>query len=211
MQRTCVLLFAFCLALPSVAQTRFREPVPRHNFTVGFGAGIPSGDLGPFFFNSPNLTFGYGYRFHRYFQADLGFDTIFGSAGVNDFLNTGFGALRIRDRQYFVPFGGRAILPMGRVMLYGGGGGAWMTYREQLRQPNPNFRFACPPCTSRSGWGYYAQTGLNVFLDRNRVFRAGVNVKSYRGTTDGPGLGALPGIRTRDRWLTVSGEFGISF
>ena len=164
MQRTCVLLFASCLTLPSLAQTRFREPVPRHNFTVGFGAGIPSGDLGPFFDNSPNLTFGYGYRFHRYFQADFGLDTIFGSAGVNDFLETGFGALRIRDRQYFVPFGGRAILPLGRVMLYGGGGGggAWMTYREQLRQPNPNFRFACPPCTSRSGWGYYAQTGLNV-------------------------------------------------
>jgi hypothetical protein len=45
------------------------------------------------------------------FQADFGFDTAFGAAGVNDYLETGLGYRRIRDYQYFVPFGGRAILP----------------------------------------------------------------------------------------------------
>jgi hypothetical protein len=203
--------FAFCLCWPGFSQNRWREPVPRHNLSVGLGAAIPSGDLGAFYDNGPNLAVSYGYRFHPNFQADIGFDAVSGSAGVNSFLSTSFGALRIRDRQYFLPFGGRAILPLGRLLVYGGGGGAWMTYREQLLQPDPDFRFACPPCTSRSGWGYYAQSGFDLFLDRNRFFRLGAGVRSYRGRTDGERVGLLPGIASRDRWLVVAGHFGISF
>jgi hypothetical protein len=33
----------------------------------------------------------------------------------------------------------------------------------------------------------------------------------YRAHTEGDRLGAVPGIRTRDRWLHIFGEFGFSF
>jgi hypothetical protein len=78
---------------------------------------------------------------------------LFGAADVEDYLNTGAGFLKIRDREVFVPLGGRAILPLarGRFLFGGGGGVAYMRYAEVLRQPSEYFRFDCPVCTSRSG------------------------------------------------------------
>ena len=114
------------------------------------------------FSGSPGIAIDYGYRFHRYFQAEIGLDTLFGAANVRDFIGSGFGALQIRDREFFLPLGGRAILPFarGRLLISGGGGGAYMRYAELLRQPSDYFRVDCPVCTSRSGWGSYALAGV---------------------------------------------------
>ena len=73
---------------------------------------MPRGELRPLFSDSFLAGVEYGYRFHRNFQLDAGFDSVFGAAGVNDWLPTAFGNLRIRDFQSFVPFGGRVILPL---------------------------------------------------------------------------------------------------
>jgi hypothetical protein len=185
----------------------------RHNFTIGGGAGIPRGELRGLFFDSAGLTFNYGYRFHRFFQFDVGLDTLFGAARVRDFLNTQFGDRRIRYYQLLVPVGGRAIVPLfnDRVLIYGGGGGAHFRYFERLSQPSDYFRLNCPVCTARNGWGYYATVGANVALDRFRHFRLGVGSRVYRGHTDGDPLGPIPPIRTRDHWINVLGEFTFSF
>ena len=186
---------------------------PRHNITFGVGGASPRGALRGFFQARPAIALSYGYRFLPYLQADVGLDTVLGAGGVRDFLETSLGPVRIRDFQFLVPFGGRAILPVfrGRLLFFGGGGGAYLRYAELLRQPSDYFRIDCPVCGSRSGWGYYALTGINGFLDRGRHFRSGVNVKVYRGHTEGDPLGAVPSIRTRDRWLQIYGELGFSF
>lgn len=204
-------LLGLLVVLPSIGLAQ--SPYPRHNISLGLGAGVPRADLGSVFDPKIGLTVGYGYRFHRNFQADFGFDTIFGSANVRDFVNTFAGYRRIRDYQYFLPAGGRAILPLfnGRLLIHGGGGGTYMRYQEQISQPNQYVRLDCPDCTARSGWGYYATAGFTVFLDRYQRFRFGVAPKVYRGHTDGGPLGDVPGIRTRDHWVNVMGEFGISF
>ena len=200
-----VLIFATSLA----AQIGYT----RHNVTAGFGAGQPRGDLRNYFDPSFGLTLGYGYRFHPNFQADAGFQTLFGAAGVRDFYRTDFGELRIKDYQFLVPLGGRAILPLarGRLLFSGGGGGAYMRYQERIRQPYQGYRIDCPVCAARSGWGYYGLLGASVALDRYHRFWLGVNSKVYRGYTQGEPLGLVQSPRTRDHWLNLYGEFGIGF
>lgn len=186
---------------------------PRHNFTFGAGGASPRAALRTYFQTRPALSFAYGYRFLRNVQADVGLDTVFGAAGVRDFFESPLGPLRIRDYQFLIPFGGRAILPLAaeRLLVFGGAGGAYLRYSELIRQPSDYLRIDCPVCGTRSGWGYYALAGTAVFLDRGRHFRTGLNAKMYRGHTEGDPLGAAPGLRTRDHWLQVYGEFGLSF
>ncbi len=190
-----------------------QEHYPKNNFSIGAGFARPRGDIGSVLDDAPVLNVSYGYRFHRNFQADIGFDTAFGAAGVQDYLNTGLGYSRIRDYQFFVPFGGRAILPLasGRVLLSGGLGGAFLRYAERIHQPSDYYQVDCPVCTARSGWGYYGLVDLSTFIDQGHHFRAGVTAKMYRGHTDGEPLGGIPPIRTQDRWLMIGGEFGFSF
>jgi len=206
---------AILIALPalSAASLQAEDHYNRHNFSFAIGAARPRGDLGSFLNDSPGISAGYGYRFQRYFQADAGLDVLFGAANVRDFLRTGIGDLLIRDREFLVPLGGRAIMPLlrGRVLLSGGGGGVYMRYSELLRQPSQYFRVDCSVCTSRGGWGYYALLGTSFALDRYQHFRLGALGKFYRGHTNGDPIGAVPGLRTKDHWINLFGEFGFSF
>ena len=203
------LLIGLLTLAPAFAQGWY----PHHNISFGMGAGQPRGDLRAFFDNAFGLEIGYGYRFHRYFQADVGFETVFGAAGIHDFLPTGIGDLRIRDYQFLVPLGGRAIAPLanGRLEFYGGGGGAYMRYQERLHQPSEFLRVDCPVCASRDGWGWYGTLGANIALDRGRHFRLGAGSKVYRGHTSGDPLGAVPALRTRDHWVNVFAELTFAF
>ena len=202
-------LLLLAAAVPLLGQSWY----PRNTFSFGVGAGRPQADLAGFFSDSAGISVSYGYRFHRNLQADAGFDTVFGAARVRDFIRTGFGDLRIRDYQFLIPFGVRAILPLehGRFLISGGGGGVHMRYTELLRQPSDFFRIDCPVCSSRTGWGYYGLVAASVVLDRSQHFRFGVTSRVYQGHTDGDPLGFAPGARTRDRWVNVFGEFGFSF
>lgn len=203
-------LLGIATLVPAAAQESW---YPKHNFRVGAGFARPRGDIGGLLGDAPSFTVGYGYRFHRNFQADVGFDMAAGAAGTRDFLETSFGPLRIRDYQFFVPFGGRAILPIlgERLWISGGGGGAFLTYRERVRQPGDYVRIDCPPCASRNGWGYYGLVNVGTALGRTQMFRVGVTAKMYRTHTDGDPFGFIPGFRTRDRWFLLGGEFGVSF
>ena len=208
-------LIALAAAMAALAPTASAQRFwyPKHSFRLGLGSAQPRADLRNLYKDSFNLGFGYGYRFHPYFQADIGLDTAFGAAGVRDFLPTVFGDLRIRDYQFLMPVGGRAILPLARdrVHLFGGGGGAYMRYTERIRQPGDYIRIDCTVCASRHGWGYYALAGVSTALDRNGHFRLGVSGRVYRGHTDGDPLGAVSGIRTRDHWVHIGGDFTFSF
>ncbi len=203
------LLVLFLAALPVVAQTPYRK----HTLWLGAGAGLPRADLRFSMSDSFGLTGGYGYRFHRFFQAEVGLDTLFGAAGVRDYYASPLGDLRIRDFQYLVPFGGRVILPVlsDRLQFHGGVGGAYLRYAERIRQPfgDAYYRLACPVCEARSGWGSYGLLGASVALDRWQHFRFHFNTRVYRGGTRGGPIGAVPGRRTTDRWVNMFA--GISF
>jgi hypothetical protein len=189
------------------------QDYPRHNFRFGAGAGVPRAQLASFFDPKFGFNVGYGYRFHPNFEADLGLDTVVGAAGVREFVSTQAGFQRIRDFQFLVPLGGRVIIPLAsrRLHLFAGGGGAYFRYLERISQPSDYYRIACPFCTARSGWGYYATAGFNVALDRYQRFRFGLAPRVYRGHTDGEPLGALPRFRSRDNWLNLMAEFQIDF
>ncbi len=186
----------------------------RHQFQIAAGAGLPGSDLRPFFERSASLEILYGYRFHPNFQAELALDTIFGAGRVKDFLILeGFFPLRIRDYQFLLPFGGRAIWPLAgeRLQVFGGGGGAYMRYTEMLRQPLSYYRIECPVCGARDGVGYYALAGGSVALDEAQHFRLAFTVKMYRGATEGEPVGALTISRTSDRWLVLLGGLTVAF
>ena len=86
-----------------------------------------------------------------------------------------------------------------------------MRYSERLNQPSSYYRVQCPDCSSRSGWGTYALASASFGIDHYQMFRVGVTAKAYRGHTDGDPLGFVPGIETRDRWLSLFGNFTVSF
>lgn len=222
-----LLVFAFCLLTPSLSPAQssasyqdrpFSRPdlsYSRHNLTLGVGAALPRGDLKNLFKDSPALNVSYGYRFARNLQIDAGFESVFGAADVFDFLPTAFGDLRIRDYQFLVPAGSRAILPLGddRVLLFAGGGGALLRYTERVQQPfsNSGIRFPCRACDSRTGFAAYGLGGINVFLDQDQRWRVGMTARYFHGYTDGDSYGDVPRLRTRDRWINVLAEIGYSF
>jgi hypothetical protein len=211
MQRLVLLTMVMIPAIPLHAQSSWAK----HNFTLGGGAAIPRDGLEPYFDTAGAFRFAYGFRFLRNFQADAGVDVAFQAAGVDDYYYSYYGPLRIRDYQYFVPLGGRIVLPFARerVQFYAGGGGAYLRYSEIVTQPfgEGGFRVECPPCRARSGWGYYGLAGGSVALDRGNHFRMGGGVTVYRATTSGDSFGALPRFETRDRWINALMEFTFSF
>jgi hypothetical protein len=211
-QQVKTLISCFLVTLGAVA-LEAQSFYPRHNFTLGVGGAQPRGELNGAFSNSAGVNFAYGYRFQKYFQADAGFDTVFGAGGTKAYEENAFGYSRIRDYQFFVPVGGRAILPLfrGRLLFAGGAGAAYLRYSELLHQPSEYIKVDCISCTARDGWGYYALLDLSYFLDRGQHFRIGAVTKVFRGHTEGEPLGALPGVRTRDRWINTFGQFGFSF
>ena len=182
---------------------------------MGTGGAIPREDLTSFMDTSPFLRVGFGYRPFRYLQADVGFDSIFHAAGVHGFEDTIIGRIKIRDTEFLVPLGGRAILPLPgqRVELFGGGGAAYLNYGVSVSVPGEGSDaiFHCQSCRSRDGWGYYATAGVNVAVDRSRHFWVGVESRLYHGKTNGDTLGAVPPLETTDTWINTAAVFTVRF
>lgn len=200
------------VALGVTVMLSAQDLFPRHYINGGFGVALPRGEINQYFKTKPAATINYGYRFHRYFQADAGYDVVFHAADIEDYLNSEFGSLRIKDYQHFITFGGRGIIPAanGRVLFSGGMGGAYMRYQESLQQPSPYLQFACPPCAARSGWGYYGLVNVRFSTRWQRVW-FGVTTKVIRGRTEGDPFGGLPVSRTKDHWFNTFGEVGFAF
>jgi hypothetical protein len=210
MLRAFGMLSGFCAA---ASGTLFAQDLfPRHYLNGGVGAGLPRGQINEFFVNRPGMTVNYSYRFHRYFQADLGYEIIFGAAQIRDPVNTQLGTQLIRDRQHFVTFGGRGVMPLarGRVLISGGGGGAYMRYQESISQPNANFRIACPVCIGRGGFGGYGLISAK-FSNRWQRYWIGVTSKVIRGSSEGQPFAGLPTTRTKDHWINTFVEVGFAF
>ncbi len=206
-------LFLAPLAVLAAGTVSAQSAFPRHHFTGSLGAAVPGQDLAGNF--SPSFGFGanYGYRFLRNFQFDVGAEGALGSARVRDFLDTNFGPRRIRDFQFFLPIGGRVVLPLAgdRAEVFAGGGGAYVRYFEAVSQPNQFIRIDCPFCGARNGFGYYGLAGFRFRPGSWRGIWVGGSVRLTRVETSGDSFGPIGPARSRDRWITPMLEFGISF
>jgi hypothetical protein len=156
-----------------VAAAPYGELGTKHNLAVGGGVAMPGGELDPYLRNAPAMRFGYGFRFHRLFQADAGLDVGFGSARIKDFYESQFGELRIRDYQYMLPIGGRVVVPLAdeRVQLYAGGGVAWLVCRGGGSPAGQAIALSVR-CAGASGWdhaGWRRQRGAGP----RKMFRLG--------------------------------------
>lgn len=191
--------------------------------TIGGGVGVPGADLRPHMSSSFLLRVNYAYRFHRNLQAEAGLDSLFGAAGVNKVESSAVGDIKIRDTEYLVPFGARAILPLARnrFELSVGGGGAYIRYAEEAGSPE-GVQVYCPyggcsvivdcyTCKSRGGWGYYGVAGAAFALDARRRLWLGVTGRFVRGTTSGQPLGSVSRFETKDQWFATAVELSWKF
>jgi hypothetical protein len=206
-----IFFIAIALATSGAAQESFQ----RSSFSVGAGAAMPGQGLKPSMSSAFQLRFGYGYRFLRYLQADMGLIIVVHAAGVVGSIQSPVGESEISDFEYLVPLGGRAVLPLarGRIEVHAGGGGAYLRYQEQVSVPSGVHCYGtcyhdidCLTCASRSGWGQYATVGAAVALDRQSRTWQSLNTQFFNGGTSGESLGSVPARKSRDTWTVVSLE-----
>jgi hypothetical protein len=202
-------------AAPFTAQASAQEDrwAQKFDVTFGGGLGVPGRDLRGIMTNSPLVRTGFSYHFSRYFATDAGFDAVIHAAGVDFSQFTFIGNLRVRDNEFMFPLGARVILPIRRVELFAGGGGAYLHYAEEVEVPGggSDSSFHCTVCTSRGGWGYYATAGARAAVDRSKRFWLGIESRAYRAKTSGDPLGGVPPIETHDQWLNTAAVFMVRF
>ncbi len=173
----------------------------------------PSGDLQGKFSTAPGVGFNFGVRLHRYFQVDAGFEAGSGAAGVSRTINTTGGPRDVGDTEYFVPIGARLVLPLfkERLLLSGGGGGAYISYQETPKA-RANETVICTSCVSRSGGGAFEVAQIKWMVDKQRHFGLGLTTRWYQASSKGATLGStgLSGT-SKDRWMTVAATLGFHF
>jgi hypothetical protein len=185
---------------------------------INFGKAEPRGDLSDIFKQSFLLGFDVGYRPVKYFQFDAGVDLVGGAAGVSRTIfvrPVGGGPVetrKIKDREIFVPFGGRLVLPLvkNRILLSGGGGFSYVRYAE-TPVTEGNETIECYSCSSRTGWGPYQVASVQFILDKNKHFGIGVTGKWYQVTTKGGSISTSIGERSRDRFFNLGANLGFYF
>jgi len=184
-----------------------------HNVFLGVGSAIPVGNTAGYLSTAPLLNFGYGYRFNRRFQADVGLQMVFGAANNRNAEITDFGAVQGGDHEYMVPLGGRLYIPQPfkRLEFSVGGGAAYLHYSETISTGNSDVSLSCYSCTSRGGWGGYGLVNGSYYLDRGHNWRLGTTVQYFAASTNGLAVGNVPALKTTDHWTNVSVEFGFSF
>src|SRR3954452_11569001 len=157
-----------------------------HRLTGSFGALNPLHGYQANTFNSaPMLSFDYGFRFHRYIQADVGADIGF----ANEKVSSGTSESEYRRNIYIWRFGYRGIVPL------------WHDRIEASAGAGAGHSYLKPTIPGYEVWLVYGQLGANYAIDRNGRYRAGVTVRWYRDPIGVP----------VQQWLTVGAEFSYSF
>jgi hypothetical protein len=197
------------LSTLGVAQS---EDYHHNNFEVGVGPAVPVGNSANYFSTAPLLTFGYGYRFNRWFQADAGFQAAFGAANNQNAEVSDFGTVQGGDHEFMIPLGGRIYIPtrFKRIETSAGAGTAYLHYSETVPSAG-DITNNCYSCASRGGWGGYGLANVSYFLDSNHTFRVGTTFEYIVASTNGQAVGNVPALKTTDHWLNVVFLFGISF
>jgi len=194
--------------------------VHHHNIVFGAGPAIPTGNANGYLSTAPLIRLGYGYRFNRLFQADIGFIMAFGAANNQNAEVTGFGNVQGGDHEFIIPIGGRVYipLPVKRIQTSVGVGAAHLHYSETAPSNGGGYGYGyggyssgCYSCSSRGGWGGYGLGNVSYFLDSGHNFRVGATLQYIAGSTNGAAVANFPATKTTDRWLNLAFDFGVSF
>ena len=212
MKRSCMFAMSAALLFPVIAAAQDND-VHHENFTLGGGAAVPAGNASNYLVTAPMFTFGYGYRFNRYLQADTGFQMAFGAANNQNAVSTDLGAVQGGDHEFLIPFGGRVYIPLPyhRLQFAAGGGAMYLHYSETAPSGGYGYVNNCYSCTSRGGWGGYGLGDLSYGLDSNNSFRVGATVQYVSATTSGQPVGNVTGLKSTDHWALLSFYIGLSF
>ena len=191
------------------------EDYHHSNIDVGVGFAAPGSNAGGYLSHAPLFDLGYGWRFNKLFQADIGLQVAFGALNNPNPEATGYGYVQGGDHEYIIPLGGRVYIPLPwtRFELAVGGGAAHMHYSETATTGGGYGYYSsyCYSCTSRGGWGGYGLGNLRYWLNDNKNFSAGATVEYVAGHTSGPPVGSILAISSTDHWLNVMFQFGVSF
>lgn len=228
-----VLLILMLGISPWIAQAQTNEkPDERessnHHFTHGSielsaGKMDPRGDLRGVYNPGFILGLNVGLRFKRFVQLDVGFDYGFRAAGVSRNIDVQientqvpFGSRRVRDRELFLPVGGRLVLPLAgeRVLVSAGGGFSYLRYFETaIGEHTSQVRevVRCSSCGSRSGWGPYQIAQLQIALDKQKRWGFGFTAKYFQVPTNGSPVGGSLAGSSQDRWLNLGTTLFVRF
>ena len=208
-------IFLFIFIVLFISKLTFAQDIDfhRHNIVAGVGAAVPAGSDSSYLSTAPLVSFGYGYRFNRYFQADAGFQLAFGAANNQNAVQTDLGAVQGGDHEFMIPLGGRVILPLPwkRIATSVGGGTVYLHYSETVPSNGGGYSVNCYTCTSRGGWGGYGLANASYFLDSDHVFHVGTTFQFISASTNGQAVGNIPATKTTDHWANIYFEFGMSF
>ena len=139
------------------------------------------------------LGLSYGYRLHKYVEAEAG---LFSALDPTGEICSHNGCVDVNDHFYWVPFGVRFIAPLylGRIEFSGGGGGLYERYT--VGSPFPG---GGP--SPRHGWGGYFVGSAAVALDHSRHFWLGAAPRWFLANP----------ASARDRWFQFAGELSFRF
>jgi hypothetical protein len=158
----------------------------RNALTVGVGSAVPAGldylDAGT------AVELNYGYRFTRFIQADLGFESSFNKDYRNyqAKFNTGL----TTTTNFFIPAGGRIVIPLrdGRIEPSIGLGGVYHYDKGDSYQPNQG--------------GVYGVAGASYALDSEHRHRVGLSLRYMNIMSRGT---------PHPQWVNLFGEYTYSW
>jgi hypothetical protein len=172
------------LAIPVAASA---QRLGSSTFIVGAGGAFPVSGYQTFPFHTGLSVAGeYELGLHRFFAANIGVDNFV--MNVDNF--TRFGSFLTRERVTLMPFGLRAIAPLGegRGELFAGTGGAYLWTSDYDLH------------SFGGGLLWQLNGGVRVAIDRAKHFRVGGTARFYRD------LG-----RPTQEWVSVTGDFSVRF
>ena len=134
------------------------------------------------------LELNYGRRFTRFIQLDTGFESSFNKDYRNYYPKYGTGLTT--STSFFVPVGGRIVIPLmqGRLEPSFGGGGVYAWDKNNPYQQNQG--------------GVYGLAGGSYALDSRHRHRVGATLRYMNMMSAG---------RPHPRWLNVFGEYSYSW
>lgn len=195
--------YLFAVLFAFLCTTAFaKENETSHNdVSFSAGAAVPTGN--GFLKTAPMISFQYGRRLNRFFQAEGGLQMAFGAANNQNAEASDFGTVLGGDHEFMLPLSGRFFipLPLQRWQLSAGGGPAYLHYAETASNAS------CFTCTSRGGWGLQGIMSVRYLYSDNLYF--GTTLQYVSATLNGDAVGNVPAIKTSDHWSNVL--FGVGF
>jgi hypothetical protein len=169
------------------------EWVPQNRVTFSGGWSREVGGYSISKRTAAGLGLSYGYRAHKYIDAESG---VFTALQPSFDIRTTGSFVNLDDRFIWVPFGVRFVAPLylNRIEFSGGGGGLYQRYA--VSNPNPALSIS-----SYNAWGGYFVGSTAVALDKGRHVWLGITPRLFM---------ANPAY-ARDRWFKLSGEASFRF